>query len=392
SIPLAINGKYNSFSYIKINNREIERMISNIKELIGGVEVGIIQDEIPIYTTEHFDEQKEEYYLLQTNLVSSKIKVVMSFDGKSVFIPMKQFNNLFKLWIIISTAALGAFIIYIYNIINKPLKKLVEVMKQIEENNFDLDINYSTNDQFEYIFKGFKSMIDALKIYVEKTYEQELELNKSELRQLQSQINPHFLYNCFFNISKMCKIEDSENAMILSQKLAKYYMFITRNGSDSISLEEEYKHTKLYLDIQTIRFGERVNIQIDKIPEELKGIKVPRIILQPLVENCYKYVFEKISGQGELHIQIEGNVGRYLKISIEDNGNIISNQEIEALNISLTSNEKKKETTGLFNVNKRLRLKFGETSGLNVARGKLGGLKIQLFIELEGSTVCIDCL
>lgn len=404
SIPLAINGKYNSFSYIKINDRVIEQIINNIKSLLIGVEVGIIQNGIPIYTTDNFNKEKIEeiltrykqvekinkindkesgYHLVKTQLISSKIEVIMYFDGSHIFMTIEKFKNSLELWIIISTIALGGFVIYSYYVINKPLKKLVELMNQIEKNNFNINIDYATNDQFEYIFKGFKQMISSLKIYIEKIYEQELELNKSELKQLQSQINPHFLYNCFFNISKMCKIEDSESAMELSQKLAKYYMFITRNSNESIRLEEEYEHTKLYLDIQTIRFGNRVNIQMDKVPEELKNIKVPRIILQPLVENCYKYVFEKIGEQGELRIHVEGELGGYLKISIEDNGNLIIDKDIEYLNKSLVENEKRKETTGLFNVSRRLKLRFGEESGLSVERGGLGGLKIQLLIILE---------
>lgn len=403
--PLSVGGIYHSLCYIKINKRELQQILEDIQNMLEGAQVGFFQDGKPLCITEGFEEDfienlldkelllteagevkthKGKYLLFNTNIVSSNLQIIMYFDGDILFGSAEKSSEIFETCMIISTIALGIFIIYTYYVVNKPLKQLMQVMKNIEDNNLDMSTVYHTQDQFQYIFEGFTHMIECLKNYIEKNYEQELELKRSELKQLQTQINPHFLYNCFFNISKMCKIDDSESAMILSQKLARYYMFITRNGEDYVRLEEEYDHTKVYLDIQSIRFGPRVTIRMKDLPEQLREIRVPRIILQPLVENCYKYVFEKLSKPGEIDIDIWHEQDKCIIISVEDNGNLMTDGEIGELNEKFMGDYKEQEITGLLNVNRRLRLSFGQASGLSASRGALGGLKIEVKIMLGG--------
>ena len=405
--PLSVGGIYHSLCYVKINKRELQQILEDIQNMVEGGQVGFFHDSKPLCITKGFEGEfienlldkdlllpeagevkthKGKYFLFNTNIVSSNLQIIMYFDGDNIFEPVEKSNKVFKICMVISTIALGIFIIYTHYVVNKPLKQLMQVMKNIEDNNnnMDMGIVYHTQDQFQYIFEGFTHMIECLKNYIEKNYEQELELKRSELKQLQTQINPHFLYNCFFNISKMCKIDDSESAMILSQKLARYYMFITRNGEDYVRLEEEYEHTKVYLDIQSIRFGPRVAIQMKDFPEQLREVRVPRIILQPLVENCYKYVFEKLSKSGEINIDIWHQQDQWIIISVEDNGNLITDSEIGELNRKFMEHYKKQEITGLLNVNRRLRLSFGQASGLSASRGALGGLKIEVKIMLGG--------
>ena len=393
--PLSVGKGYHSLCYVKINKRELQQILEDIQNMVEGAQVGFFQDGKPLCITKGFegdfiedlldkDVFLPEENLFHMNVVSSKLQLIMYVNGDSLFEPVKKNGEIFKICMIISTVSLGVFIIYAYYVVNKPLKQLMQVMKNIEDNNLDMSIVYHTQDQFQYIFDGFIRMIECLKNYIKKNYEQELELKRSELKQLQTQINPHFLYNCFFNISKMCKIDDSESAMILSQKLARYYMFITRNDEDYVRLEDEYEHTKVYLDIQSIRFGSRVTIQMKDLPEQLREVRVPRIILQPLAENCYKYVFEKLSKSGEINIDIWHEQDRCIIISVEDNGNLITDREIGELNGTFVEHYKKHEITGLLNVNRRLRLSFGQASGLSASRGELGGLKIEMKIMLGG--------
>ena len=110
-----------------------------------------------------------------------------------------------------------------------------------------------------------------------------------ELKQLQSQINPHFLYNSFFNIYRLAKDEDYENLTCFTQYLGSYYQYITRSASDEVSLLDEYNHAKTYCNIQQMRFHNRLELKMAPLPEAFAGYRVPRLIMQPIIENAFEH-------------------------------------------------------------------------------------------------------
>lgn len=407
--PLQLSKKEdNLLCYIEVEKKELKQLTDNIIGTIPHVEVGIIAQNRKMYKTEKFRELLEnsenidekqgfqkvkirgkEYLLFKSEIISSQLQVIAYLDTDFVIEALYSFDILSKSLFIFMGGLLLVFLMYMNYYINKPLKKLVGLMNAVEKNNLQVTSNYITDDEFQYIFEGFDNMIASLQGYIDKTYKQEIAINKSELKQLQAQINPHFLYNCFLNISSMCRMEDSRGAMKLSQKLAKYYMYITRNSIDEVTLEDEYNHVKVYLEVQNIRFADRVQIEIPPLGRNIKGMKVPKMILQPIVENSYKYVFEQLEGWCLLKIQVDYEKDEGLKITIEDNGDFIEDEKIGELNSRLKNNELNIETTGLFNVNRRLKLKYGEESGVNLERGEAGGLKVTLLI-LDQEVECID--
>lgn len=223
--------------------------------------------------------------------------------------------------------------------------------------------------------------MDYLQELIEKVYDQKLLAHRAELKQLQSQINPHFLYNSFYNIYRMAKTEGNENTAKFSNLLSEYYQYITRNAEDEVPLEKEVHHAQIYLNIQSIRFGQRIRTNIADIPESFQHIFVPRLIIQPLLENAFEHGIQNVDNP-LISLTFEESPDSYYLI-VEDNGSGLSDTELSILKQKLAMTEAKIETTAIVNIHRRLILRFGSGSGLSVANSVTGGLRVQLRIPKE---------
>lgn len=368
----------NTIFYIELNNKFLKDLAKSIQAVVPSAHVAILQRDSMFYETSGFPQLNKREKIFKYPIYFDEIELLVAFESPIQANSVKSLNYIICVVIFIIAIFGFVLVLYIHYVLNRPMKKLMLLMREVEKGNFNLQVSECQDDQFGYIFKGFQNMIDSLNGYILKTYNQQLAIERSELKQLQAQINPHFLYNCFFNITNLCRIEDVDTAMIFSQKLATYYMYITRNKRDLVMLKEEYQHACDYLEIQNIRFYNKVNMEITPLTGEQERLRVPKIILQPILENCYKYVFEKNEEVGTLrmHVEYEGNV---LKIVVEDSGYLLEDITIWELKNQIASTDEEIEHTGIINVNKRLKLK-NTLNGIEVTRSALGGLKVEITI------------
>jgi two-component system, sensor histidine kinase YesM len=360
----------------KSNNKEDEVRIKELmnRNLSEGPKGSI--DTIEINREKFITVYKESSYLNSVLLV---------------YIPESQLLKsieIYRNWIwIISILAFCAIILFsywTYRLIRKPLAKLLGAFSKVDDGVLDISIEHNSNDEFRNIYIRFNRMIEKFKMLINQMYEQRILAKNAELKQLQSQINSHFLYNCFFIVSRLIAMADNENAGRLTHHLALYYQFITRNSYDEIPLEKEISHAKNYMEIQSFRFTDRILYKFDDIPRGMSNLMVPRLILQPLIENCYNHGLKNKNSDGQLNVSIR-NEDEYLNIIIEDNGDELEDQKLAELQ-SLTSlkSETTVEVTGLLNIHRRIQIKYGEKCGLFFSRSKLGGLCIQLKIFIGG--------
>jgi len=267
----------------------------------------------------------------------------------------------------------------IYQFIHKPIKTLVHSFKKVEQGEFDFQINSMFNDEFNYIYNGFNHMTNNLQRLIQESYLQKIHLYQAELKQLQAQINPHFLYNSFFILHRMIKYKHGK-ALFFSKHLGQYFKYITRNANQEVTLEEEYQHMISYLEIQQLRFSNRLEVSIDPPAPIFKKIKIPRLILQPIVENAFEHGLKNKMSEGNLFIYFTQQKDK-LNVFVEDNGGI-TEKRVDELTESLFF--KKWEMTGLLNIHRRLQLKFGYKSGLTFSVGKTNGLKVKVSIPIKG--------
>ena len=184
-----------------------------------------------------------------------------------------------------------AFCFMIYRNVHKPLSVLQRAFDDVASGDAHVRISYDRNRDFHVVYERFNQMVEKLHELIARIYRQEIESKRSELKQLQSQINPHFLYNSFFIIYRLAKMEDTETLSQFAHHLGEYYRYVTRNQSDEVTLADEVRHAKDYIHVQNTRFSNRIDVDFQALDARFEGLPVPRLILQPILENCYEHGF-----------------------------------------------------------------------------------------------------
>jgi two-component system sensor histidine kinase YesM len=264
----------------------------------------------------------------------------------------------------------------------KPMHKLVDSFMEVEKGNLQVTISHDAKNEFGYLYKRFNEMTKNLRTLIDQVYNQKILMQRAELKQLQSQINPHFLYNSFFMLNTMVVTSD-ENLVKFTKYLGEYFRYITRNTSDYVPLIDEINHAKIYANIQLMRFSKRLKVEFGNCPEQYKDFSVPRLILQPIVENALEHGLGKKMKDGIIKVDFFTNASKF-DIIIEDNGNDLSDKELMNLQKSLESEDNEAEITGIINIHKRIRLVFGQDSGLSVSRSQMDGLKVRMTFVRKG--------
>jgi len=311
------------------------------------------------------------------------LSVVAFLPEETVRRPLSKFTMWAVLFAVASLIAVIAYSLSTYRFVHRPLLLLVQGFRKVEGGDLDVRIPHRRNDEFGYLYIRFNQMLVKLQTLIEQDYKQKLMMQRAELKQLQSQINPHFLYNSFFIVNSLARTGDTEQIELFTNMLGEYFRFITRNGADYVCLSEEIRHARMYTEIQKLRFSRRIRVQFDELPREMERIRVPRLIVQPIIENAYEHSLEKKPDEGFLRVTFE-QAADYAEIVVEDNGNAISDEEIEALKERLANINDSCEMTGMMNIHRRIVLTYGEGSGLFPSRSELNGLKVAIRIMLGG--------
>ncbi len=289
--------------------------------------------------------------------------------------------------IIFCFAILSACILFlfgIYRMVHKPFTQLTKAFIQVEQGDFTVQTELTNGSDFNYVFNGFNHMVSQLNTLIEQNYTQTMLLQKAELKQLQAQINPHFLYNSFFMLQKMIRW-DSEQAEEIANALARYFQYITRNSNDLVPLSAEYSHARDYIFIQELRFSGRIHIEAAELPEKYTSLPVPKLILQPVLENVFKHGLKNTEEHGLVQISFHPDQDT-LKIVIEDNGNGLEDDTLNILTERLTASRSPQftgEMTGILNIQKRLILFSHLTTPMSVFRSELGGLAVEITLSIN---------
>jgi two-component system sensor histidine kinase YesM len=265
--------------------------------------------------------------------------------------------------LIIQFAAL-AFVIVLAALLSywtiAPIRRLLRVIARVETGNFDVSPPAERMDEIGVLEQRFHTMIRNLDELINKEYRYRLELTTARLKMLQAQINPHFLYNTLQLIGTLAL---RHKVVAISDKIAelgnimRYSMDIT---TETVPLGKEVEHIGHYLALQTGRFRHKLSYTLS-CPSDASDVPVPKMILQPIVENSIIHGFEKGKGSGTLHISIA--LGNQLHIRVMDNGKGIDEDTIERLKNEYGKRQwvpEKESGIGMINVLERLRLYYGD--------------------------------
>jgi anti-sigma regulatory factor (Ser/Thr protein kinase) len=213
-------------------------------------------------------------------------------------------------------------------------------------------------------------------------YEQQLAVEKARFKQLQSQITPHFLYNSFYQIYRLGKMGDTDLTSELSLQLSRYYQYITRDRDDIVPLHMEVEHARNYAAIQNIRFGSRITCVILETPAEYRDLMVPKLILQPLLENAYEHGLEAREAPSRISVSFQIDNDNIL-IRVENDGSAPDDEILADLQEKLDKVAITDETTGILNINQRLVYLYGGAPRLRVKKAEIGGFCAELSLKKE---------
>ena len=267
---------------------------------------------------------------------------------------------------------------FISDKISNPIKRLDTSVREIESGNLDVEIVPSGSYEVEHLGKSIKNMLGRIKVLMSDLVAEHNAKRKSEFDTLQSQINPHFLYNTLDIIVWMIENENSDKAVNIVTALAKFFRISLSKGKNIITVKDEVEHVRNYLMIQNMRFKNRFEYSID-VDEEVLSYSSLKLMLQPLVENAIYHGMEFMDGDGEIDVKVFKEDDS-LYFTITDNGLGMSEDMVETLLSKDFVPSKKGSGIGVKNVNERIKLYFGSEYGLKVESEPDEGTKITIHL------------
>ena len=280
------------------------------------------------------------------------------------------------LWSFIGTGlfALGVCLIGIWFVLRlwiKPLRDLQATILKVGSGHSDLRANETGSPELVDLARQFNIMLDRIDQLMIAVKEEEQNVRKYELQALSSQINPHFLYNTLDTIVWMAEFNDSKRVVEVTKSLAKYFRLALNQGHEQISLKDEIDHVRQYLFIQKQRYGEKLQYEIKEL-KQYNDYKIPKLILQPLVENAIYHGIKEMNRQGRIRVSVSEN-DTQLIVSIYDNGRgFVASETTNATLVRLGG-------VGLKNVNQRLQLQFGKSYHMEIKSEENTYTEIRLY-------------
>ncbi len=296
--------------------------------------------------------------------------------------------SIFIIWIFILITSIALCTMFSHSISN-PIKKLTTAINSIEDGNLDVfcEVNPKEKDEIAVLAHSFNSMVEEIKFLMNRIYEEENEKRSAELKVLQSQINPHFLYNTLDNLQWKAYDYDAVEIAAMIEALSNFFRISLSNGQEFIPLSQEIKHVENYLFIQQKRYEDilKFNIEFDK---SLSEITVLKLIIQPIVENAIYHGIKAKLSPGYVNIKVVAD-NEFIYISVCDDGIGIDKETLEELNKSLNV-KNENFGYGLYNVNQRIKLVYGENSGVKIESILNKGTTVTIKIPLSTKELKYD--
>ena len=271
---------------------------------------------------------------------------------------------------------------YVARSITRPITHLSSVTEKVSRGDLSVRANTDVGAEVGVLSKSLNDMIDRINKLLDQVKEEQISLRETELELLQSQINPHFLYNTLDTIVWLAESGDQQQVVKMVGSLSDFFRTTLNSGRDIVTIKDELRHVGSYLEIQQVRYQDILDYDIS-VDESLYKYTIPKITLQPLVENALYHGIKNKRGKG--HISVTGEMGAsYFNIYVEDNGIGIPEDRLEQIQnkINNTSDEDD-EVFGLHNVNERIRLKFGNRYGIHVESEYGKGTRVGVMLPLD---------
>lgn len=319
-------------------------------------------------------------YKYETKKYGWKVEVIVS--KASLYSKFGSVLNTFVL-IVIITVVFSIVLSYILaKKITKPINQLVLRMQDLSKGDFNARVDEVENRDIQVLSDGFNKMSYHIKQLMDNLRKKDYESANARFLALQAQINPHFLYNTLETIRSIAIRNQVESIADMAKSMADIFRYSVDSTKEEVILKDELKHVKNYINIQKIRYKERLNVEFN-IDESLLNYKIIKLVIQPLVENAIYHGIDMKKDAGKLCIECSKFEDKIL-ISVSDNGIGIKKQELEDIRKNLENDIDRKinKSIGLINVNSRLKLYYGENCSLSIESDYDIGTKVYFKIPI----------
>ncbi|CAH1199480.1 hypothetical protein PAECIP111891_01274 [Paenibacillus allorhizoplanae] len=267
--------------------------------------------------------------------------------------------------------------ILLANSISKPILKMIRLMRQVMSG--DLTVRFKAkrrNDEFDILGENFNYMVTRIDGLLETVYEEQNHKRVAELKALQAQINPHFLYNTLDIIKWTALLQKANHAAEMVSLLSRLLRISLGKGEETVTIEEEIEHVQCYLGIQKFRFNFNIETFVH-LDEEVRTYRTPKLILQPIVENAILHAFTDRE-TGEIHIRCGIHPEGGIRFEVVDNGRGMDASLVQSLNRYEVPSVDKVSGIGLANVDERIKLICGKSYGLDIQSELGAGTHIRI--------------
>ena len=288
--------------------------------------------------------KNKDTYLYETQIENTNWNLRSLANTNDLVTLKKNFSHIVIIIFLVSLAFSSIITFIVITKILRPLIKLENHMQNFENNLREFHLSEKTGYEVQNLVEHFNVMVEKIKY-----------LREYEIKALHSQINPHFLYNTLDTIIWMAEFEDNEKVISITKSLANYFRLSLSNGHEKIPLKDEIMHTKEYLFIQKQRYEDKLSYFFNIEDESLLSIEVPKIIIQPIVENSIYHGIKNLSGNGIITIDVYRE-NSTVNISVKDNG--IGFEKAKQFKKSKTGG------VGFQNVDKRIKFYYGKNYGV----------------------------
>jgi two-component system sensor histidine kinase YesM len=328
-----------------------------------------------------------------SDVVEESIQDYMLFEVNQAEQQYKQnqarFNSLAIIYMILLPCTIGFSVFAAWLIsasIYRPIKKLHDVTTTITKNDLQVLVNSENVDEITELGNNFNIMIGKIRELLNAKVKEQENLKKAELKALQAQINPHFLYNTLDTIVWMAEANKTDQVIEIVRALSSFFRIALSKGKDWISIRQEIEHVSSYLAIQKMRYRDILDYKIE-VDEDLLDGTILKLTLQPLVENALYHGIKNKRNGGTITVRAQRVGEDLVRLEVQDDGVGFTPYKLaqirDMLNDDIGEISLKEGGFGLENVNKRIKLYYGKQYGLYVQSEYLGGTQVVARIPLE---------
>ncbi|CAN7380845.1 sensor histidine kinase [Paenibacillus sp. LjRoot153] len=364
-----------------------KQMVLNKQDTVYVVDnQGIIlySNQLELIGTVFHANTSDDFLHLQQATAENNIQIVGEFYKKELFLKVEQLIRTITIVIGLCIVSLIVVAVWFSNRFSNPIRSITREMAKVESGNFDTNVTVKTADELGLLSHGFNKMVGRLKEYIDVVYVAQIKQKQAELNALKSQIRPHYLYNTLEVIRMSAVAEDANEVGDMILSLSHQLKYVLDYGEETVTIKSEKTNVEQYFQLMVIRYGEhRLGLDF-RFDADLMDCAIPKLSLQPIVENAIYHGIMPKSGKGTIRISIEKLPDNLLSVTVDDDGVGMSEDTLERVRLKLAKGSSLDigSSIGLINVHERIVALYGHGYGVEINSSQHIGTTVRLVIPL----------